>query len=177
MRIGVGSFDPHHHVKDETVSLTRELGQSPDGYQDNWIPHKIRPPIADRVFFAGDSAGHCIPLSAVGIRTAFYFGIAVGRELRAVLEGRQSRETALRRYGTFADAHAWKFDWMLRWQQGIPKLHPRLLSALSGVVRHEPIAHWAFNHYARIAPPEFALPAPPEAPARAAAATPVLAEA
>ena len=45
------------------------------------------------VFFAGDSAGHCLPLTAEGIRTAFYFGIALGRELRQVIEGRASRET------------------------------------------------------------------------------------
>jgi hypothetical protein len=102
-------------------------------------------------------------LSAEGIRTAFYFGIACGRELRSVLEGRQGRDAALRRYGRFSDDHAWKFDWMLRWQQGIPRLHPRLLSALSGSVRHEKVAHWAFNHYFRIADPAFAFPAPPEA--------------
>ena len=36
---------------------------------------------------SGDSAGHCFPLSGEGIRTAFYFGIACGRELRRVLAG------------------------------------------------------------------------------------------
>ena len=45
----------------------------------------------DGVFFAGDSAGHCLPLTAEGIRTALYFGIACGRELRPVVEG-QGRE-------------------------------------------------------------------------------------
>ncbi|MBA2515631.1 MAG: NAD(P)/FAD-dependent oxidoreductase [Solirubrobacterales bacterium] len=162
VRIGIGSFDPHHHVKGETNSLSREVGIEPRGYQGNWIPHKIRPAVDDGVFFVGDSAGHCIPLSAEGIRTAFYFGIACGRELRSVLEGRQTRTIALERYGRFSGDHAWKFDWMLRWQQGIPRLHPRLLSALSSSVRHERIAHWAFNHYFRIADPAFAFPAPPE---------------
>ena len=41
--------------------------------------------------------GHCLPLSGEGIRTAFYFGIACGRELRAVLAGERTREQALRR--------------------------------------------------------------------------------
>ena len=50
------------------------------------------------MFFAGDSAGHCFPLSGEGIRTAFYFGIAAGRELRAVLAGERTRDQALRRY-------------------------------------------------------------------------------
>ena len=48
------------------------------------------------MFFAGDSAGHCLPLTAEGIRTALYFGLACGRELRAVLEGERTREQALR---------------------------------------------------------------------------------
>src|SRR5688572_4979354 len=90
LRVGVGSFDPRFHVKDTTVLLTEDLGRSPDGYQGNWIPHKIREGTEDGVFFVGDSAGHCLPLTAEGIRTAFYFGIAAGREIRAVVEGRKS---------------------------------------------------------------------------------------
>ena len=64
-------------------------------YQGNWIPHQMRAPVEDGVFFAGDSAGHCLPTTAEGIRTALYFGLACGRELRAVVEGRQTREQAL----------------------------------------------------------------------------------
>ncbi len=40
--------------------------------------------------------GHCLPLTAEGIRTAFYFGIAAGRELRAVVEGRAERASGAR---------------------------------------------------------------------------------
>jgi flavin-dependent dehydrogenase len=163
LRIGIGSFDPHHHVKDETNRLSREVGPEPAGYQGNWIPHQIRAGTEDGVFFVGDSAGHCIPLSAEGIRTAFYFGIACGRELRAVLEGRQHRSTALERYEEFTKEHAWKFDWMLRWQQAIPRLHPAVVDRLSAATARPRIGRWAFEHYLRIAHPSFALPAPPAA--------------
>src|SRR3954466_14538900 len=105
LRIGVGSFDPHDPVKQPTLRLVEEVAAQPHGYQGNWIPHRIRPAAEDGVFFAGDSAGHCLPLTAEGIRTAFYFGIALGRELRAVLDGRQDRTTALRRYRDFSGAH------------------------------------------------------------------------
>src|SRR5215217_7456534 len=92
LRIGVGSFDPRYHVKDNTVKLVRDVGEKPVRYQGNWIPHKLRHATEDGVFFVGDSAGHCLPLTAEGIRTAFYFGLACGRELRAVVEGRRSKE-------------------------------------------------------------------------------------
>ena len=161
LRIGVGSFDPHDHVKRPTVALAEGLGLPPDGYQGNWIPHELRPAIEDGVFFTGDSAGHCLPLTAEGIRTAFYFGIACGRELRAVLEGRRSREDALERYGRFSESHRWKFERMLQTQRTVPRLHPRALGAVARGFRRESVAHWAFGHYLRIAPPRFALPAPP----------------
>src|SRR3954452_4375199 len=97
LRIGVGSFDPRNHVKEPTLQLVSDVAAQPHGYQGNWIPHRLRPATEDGVFFAGDSAGHCLPLTAEGIRTAFYFGIALGRELRAVIEGRQAKADALQR--------------------------------------------------------------------------------
>jgi flavin-dependent dehydrogenase len=163
LRIGIGSYDPADRVKEPTNALSREVGPEPWGYQGNWIPHRIRPGTEDGIFFVGDSAGHCIPLSAEGIRTALYFGIACGRELRAVLEGRVDRAAALRRYGDFTAAHAWKFETLLRWQQGVPRLPPKLLDLLNAASARPRIGGWAFEHYLRIAPPEFALPAPPPA--------------
>jgi flavin-dependent dehydrogenase len=171
VRVGVGSFDPHDHVKDPTVRLASDLQRDAVRYQGNWIPHRLRPAVEDGVFFVGDSAGHCLPLTAEGIRTALYFAVACGRELRPVLEGRSSVGAALERYGAFSAAHRAKFEAMLLAQRAVPRLHPRVLG---GVVRgfgRRRVSHWGFGHYLEIAPPSFALPAPPPAlPAARAAA-------
>ena len=79
---------PRDHVRQPTVQLAERLELEAVRYQGNWFPHRLRPAAEDAIFFVGDSAGHCFPLSGEGIRTAFYFGIACGRELRAVLEQR-----------------------------------------------------------------------------------------
>jgi menaquinone-9 beta-reductase len=163
LRVGVGSFDPQDHVKDPTVELAGALGLPPDGYQGNWIPHRLRPATEDGVFFVGDSAGHCLPLTAEGIRTAFYFGIACGRELRAVLEGRRTREQALARYHAFSASHRWKYEAMLQVQHAVPRLRPRALDAVARTFERDSVSLWAFGRYLRIAPPQFALPAPPAA--------------
>src|SRR5215217_4772907 len=168
VRIGVGSFDPRDHVKAPTVRLTEHLGAEPLGYQGNWIPHALRPAAEDGVFFAGDSAGHCLPLTAEGIRTALYFGIACGRELAAVLAGERSREQALVDYAAFSASHAWKFGWIKRWQDNIWRVRPRPRDAMVRAMRSPRLAGWAFGHYLRVAPPEFALPAPPPAAVRPA---------
>ncbi|MHB1538644.1 MAG: NAD(P)/FAD-dependent oxidoreductase [Solirubrobacteraceae bacterium] len=168
VRVGVGSFWPAHHVKEPTVRLAHDVGLPPHGYQGNWIPHQLRPAIEDDAFFVGDSAGHCLPLTAEGIRTAFYFGIACGRELRAALAGRISHQQALARYGSFSDSHAWKYRWLLRSQQFVGAMtSTRVVTGLSHGMARERISRWAFEHYLQIAPPSF-VGAPPARPIRRA---------
>src|SRR3954471_6469764 len=164
LRIGVGSFDPHDPVKQPTLRLVEDVAAQPDGYQGNWIPHRIRPATEDGVFFAGDSAGHCLPLTAEGIRTAFYFGIALGRELRAVIEGRQDRAAALSRYHAFSGSHRWKYEAIYLAQQSIRHLHGRPLDTLTRIFARRKVSQWAFQHYLEIAPPQFAVPAPAATP-------------
>jgi digeranylgeranylglycerophospholipid reductase len=156
LRIGVGSFDPRFHVRETTELLAEDLDRDRVRYQGNWIPHKLRPATEGGVFFAGDSAGHCLPLSAEGIRTALYFGIALGRELRGVVEGRQDREAAAAVYAEFNDSHEWKFRWMLRVQRLVPRIPPRLLGPMIRLLGSKRFVDWSFGHYLQIAPPEFA---------------------
>lgn len=161
MRVGIGSFIPADHVREPTVRLARDLALPADGYQGNWIPHRLRRAVEDGVFFTGDSAGHCLPVTAEGIRTAFYFGIACGRELRAVVEGRSDRAAALSRYGAFSDSHSWKYETLLRVQRLIGRATgTRAMSSVVGIFGSRPLSAWAFRHYLDIAPPAFAGAAP-----------------
>jgi digeranylgeranylglycerophospholipid reductase len=165
VRIGVGSFDPRFHIKDTTMLLADDLGRDAVRYQGNWIPHKLRDATSDGVFFVGDSAGHCLPLTAEGIRTAFYFGIALGRELRAVVDGRGTRAQALRRYHAFSAGHEWKFRWMLRAQRLVPRIPPRLRAPLIAAAGRQRFVDWSFGHYLDIAHPDFARAEPVQRPA------------
>ena len=122
-------------------------------YQGNWIPHKLRRATEGGVFFVGDSAGHCLPLSAEGIRTALYFGIALGRELRGVVEGRQSREQAaatLRRLPRLARVE-------VPLDAAGAAAGPAGAAAAAGgrrirLMGTKRFVDWSFGHYLRIAP-------------------------
>jgi flavin-dependent dehydrogenase len=158
LRVGVGSFDPRDHVKEPTVRLAGDLDVPAVRYQGNWIPHQMRRPIEDGIFFAGDSAGHCLPTTAEGIRTALYFGLACGRELRAVVEGRQDRAFALTRYAAFCDGHERAFRWLLRVQSLVSRVNPTpLMTPALRAMDSQRFIDWSFGHYLRIAPPEYAL--------------------
>jgi menaquinone-9 beta-reductase len=156
LRVGVGSFWPSHHVKEPTVRLAGDLNLPAVGYQGNWIPHQLRPAVEDGVFFVGDSAGHCLPLTAEGIRTALYFGLACARELRTVLDGHATCAQALARYGAFSDSHERKYRWLLNTQRAVGRLTPsRLITVMARTLASERACAWAFNHYLEIAPPSF----------------------
>jgi flavin-dependent dehydrogenase len=152
-RIGVGSYEPRHHVKRPTQALAERVGAPAVRYQGNWFPHRLRPAAVDGVFFVGDSAGHCFPLSGEGIRTALYFGSAAGSEIRAALAGERSLDDALARYGAFSDRHAPAFRRALALQRVIPALPPRALTALLRVVGQGPFVKRAFGWYLAQAPP------------------------
>jgi flavin-dependent dehydrogenase len=155
VRIGVGSFDPRFHVREPTVRLAGDLGSDAVRYQGNWIPHALRDATEEGVFFVGDSAGHCLPLTAEGIRTALYFGIACGRELCRVVAGEQPREQALARYHAFSAQHARPYRWMLRVQRLIPRIEPRLLAGSLRAIDRRSFIDWAFGHYLDVAHPGF----------------------
>jgi flavin-dependent dehydrogenase len=155
-RVGVGSYEPRHHVKEPTVALAERLGTDAVRFQGNWFPHELRPAAEDGVLFVGDSAGHCLPLSGEGIRTAFYFGIAAGRELRAVLAGERTREEAAARYAGFSAGHAPAYRLAYRLQRLVPALPPRALTALLAVMGRERPCRRAFTWYLDQAHPAFA---------------------
>jgi flavin-dependent dehydrogenase len=161
VRVGVGSYDPRVHVKEPTVALAAREGAAREHFQGNWFPHRLRPAADERTFFAGDAAGQCFPLSGEGIRTAFYFGIAAGRELRAVLAGGKDRDRALADYAAFSAGHAPAFRRALRLQQLVPALPPRVLTAALHLLR--PFAGRAFGWYLGQAHPGFAAPQPDRA--------------
>jgi menaquinone-9 beta-reductase len=155
LRIGVGSFDPRFHVREPTERLAGDLDAPAVRYQGNWIPHALREAAEDGVYFVGDSAGHCLPLTAEGIRTALYFGLAAGRELRAVLGGERPASEALSGYAAFSASHAAAFRWMLRCQRLIPRVAPRLLAGSLRAMQSRRFLDWAFGHYLEIAHPRF----------------------
>ena len=154
-RVGVGSYEPRDHVRRPTVELAARLARDPVRYQGNWFPHRLRRAAQDGVFFAGDSAGHCFPLSGEGIRTAFYFGIACGRELRSVLSGERAKEEALRRYARFSASHSRAFGLALRLQWLVPRLPPRLLAFALRVLGRQALVDHAFGWYLDQAHPAF----------------------
>ncbi len=156
VRVGAGSYDPRVPVKRPTAEIARRLALPAVRHQGNWFPHRLRSATEDGVFFVGDSAGHCFALSGEGIRTALYFGIACGRELRRVVAGEATAEEALARYAAFSAGHRRAFAIALALQRVLPELPPRLLTLVIRVLGTPPLVRALFGWYLDQAPPSFA---------------------
>ncbi len=163
VRVGAGSYDPRVAVKQPTADTAARFGVAPVRHQGNLIPHRLRPATEDGYFFVGDSAGHCFALSAEGIRGALYFGVACGRELRRVLEGRATRDEALASYAAFSARHRRDFGITYALQRVIPALPPRVLTGVIRVLSRQVLVDAIFNWYLGLLPPAFAREAVPAA--------------
>ena len=170
-RIGVGSYDPHRHVKEPTVALAERLEADAVRFQGNWFPHRLRSGAEDGVFFVGDSAGQCFALSGEGIRPALHFGLHAGAQIRAAHAGEHSAAEALERYRAFVAGHEPAFRRALLLQRLVPALPPRLLTlGLRALGARRAFTDRAFGWYLDQAPaPDPAVLPPPVRSVAAAA--------
>lgn len=166
VRIGAASYDPRVAVKQPTADTAARFGVPPIRHQGNLIPHRLQPAVEGGYFFVGDSSGHCFALSAEGIRGAFYFGIACGRELRRVLDGKATRDEALAAYAAFSAAHRRGFGVTYALQRMIPALPPRVLTGVIRVLSRQSLVDAIFDWYLGLLPVAYAhRPAPARVPA------------
>jgi flavin-dependent dehydrogenase len=149
-RIGVGSYEPRHHVKEPTQDIAARLDRPPVRYQGNWFPHRLRPAAEDGVYFVGDSAGHCLPLSGEGIRPAFHFAVAAAREIRS---GKPA-EQALADYGSYSESFRPLYELAYGLQWLMPRLSPRVLQAALHVIGRRRACRRAFSWYLAVMAPE-----------------------
>ena len=157
VRVGVGSFDPRVHVKEPTVALAeRPRAAEPSATRATGSRTGCAAPTEDGVFFVGDSAGHCLPTTAEGIRTALYFGLACGRELRAGRRGppdARAGARALRARSPRTTAAA--FDWLLRVQTLVGGVNACRDGPALKLHDGRRFVRW-LHGYLDIAPPSFA---------------------
>jgi flavin-dependent dehydrogenase len=146
-RCGVGAFERGPLQPPMAVVREREALGAPVRRHGGVIPHRLLPPVSGGILFIGDAAGHCLPLSAEGIRAAVYFGTAAGRLIAASLRGELPRAEALRRYAALHEAEARHYAKLLRAQRAIPDIAPRTLAAVSHLLKIPRVHHWLVRRY------------------------------
>ncbi len=109
LRIGVGSYDRSLDLRTSLARFLERLGLDGRPVRGGMIPWFSGTPVVGNVFLAGDSAGHCLPLTAEGIRLALGFGDAAGHILRRFVDGEIDLASASNEYRSVSQLHRRSF--------------------------------------------------------------------
>jgi flavin-dependent dehydrogenase len=94
LRVGVGTYRRDEDLKAALQRFLEQLGVKGRPARGGMIPSFERPAVVDGIFMAGDAGGHCLPLTAEGIRFALHYGAHAGQVVRRMLDGDIEREEA-----------------------------------------------------------------------------------
>lgn len=105
VRAGVGSFikEPLQPAM-ARLRVRDDLGPGRE-HHGGAIACVPREPVDGRVLFAGDAAGHALPVTLEGIRPAVYFGAGAGRLIAAALGGTLAADEVGGRYRALHERH------------------------------------------------------------------------
>lgn len=135
-RAGYASYQGNTHLnQDLRTFVHHSFGQSTNGRHGGFFPYRRQPAATGNVFRVGDAAGQCLPFTGEGIRPALFFGAAVGRLARRVLEGEMDLDEAIHIYQKFVQHHAIPHRLLLAAQKVLPGLPMRWIDFLAGSVQ------------------------------------------
>lgn len=101
VRLGVLSYRGRTKLLRGLHRFVAQFGLRPAGYHGGYLGIGVQDPVVGDVFVVGDAAGHCLPLTGEGIRSAVHAGWLVGDLFRGVLEGRWTLEWAKHAYRAY----------------------------------------------------------------------------
>jgi digeranylgeranylglycerophospholipid reductase len=153
-RVGVLSYRGRTRLGDAVAALLDRLGMPRGPVHGGFLQTGLRPPVVDGVFVVGDAAGHCLPLTGEGIRSAVLAGRVCGSLLCSALDGRTTLGEAAARYRTFVMAQR-RRDRALMWATRAALVLPaRLLGLLvAWLGRPGPLRTFMGHYLGLFAPP------------------------
>lgn len=102
-RVGVLSYRGRSNLSSQLEAFRLRLGLPPGHRHGGFLAARLRQPVVDGVFVAGDAAGHCLPFTGEGIRSAVWAGLFCGGLVGRLLDGEISAAEAAARYTAYAE--------------------------------------------------------------------------
>jgi flavin-dependent dehydrogenase len=146
-RFGVLSYRGRTRLAGALEQFMARFGARPGPRHGGYLATGWSGQVADDVFVVGDAAGHCLPISGEGIRTAVLAGFVCGTLLRGVLNGEMTRGDAARRYRTFVAADRRRYRALLFANLLLLGLPQRVLGPAARTLAHPALLRWFFRHY------------------------------
>lgn len=146
-RFGVGSFDRKLKLRPALEQFLDGFGLQAGRTHGGVLATVRRSPTVGRLFRVGDSAGHCLPVTGEGIRTAIFHGIHCGRAIASALEGKLTADEAAELYRQQVQSMD-RFHMRLLLLQSMFVLAPEWLLAWTARICARPVlTHRIMNRY------------------------------
>ncbi len=113
-RVGVLSYHGRSSLGSQLEAFLERLGLPPGPRHGGFLGARLGPPVIDGVFVVGDAAGHCLPFTGEGIRSAVWAGHVCGGLVRRALDGDISAAEAATRYAMYVERQRRRFR-VLEW--------------------------------------------------------------
>jgi flavin-dependent dehydrogenase len=104
VRFGVLSYGGATQLRSGLHALMARFGTAPERYHGGFLAAGTVDPVVGKLFVVGDSAGHCLPLTGEGIRTAVHAAWRAGGLMSEVIAGGATPEWARSEYRAFVGA-------------------------------------------------------------------------
>ena len=159
-RVGVLSYRGRSGLGAQLDALLVRLGLPAGPRHGGFLGARLARPVADGVFIAGDAAGHCLPFTGEGIRSAVWAGRVCGGLLRRLLEGEIAAAAAAAAYEAYVARQRRRFR-VLEWSTvAALRLPARALGVLAAwVSRPGPLGAFMRHYLSMFAAEEAAAPA------------------
>ena len=153
-RAGVLSYVAAGGVKSSTEQFLAREGLHGDRTHGGYLTAGLRPATAGNVFLAGDSAGHCLPLTGEGIRPAAFFAQQLAGLVNRELAGAAGRAETVAAYSALQGRYAGKYRLLRLAQRGLRGWpDPPVTPFFRVVARQGRLYRWIGRRYWDIAAP------------------------
>lgn len=117
-RFGVIKYYGEHNLKDILGTWLEKKGLKMGKLHGGAVPAEpVNPVVQGAVFYMGDSAGHCFPLTGEGIRPSMYFATFLGWMVQEWIDGKRTLDAVRRDYEALVEAQTRRLRQVLRIQQ------------------------------------------------------------
>jgi flavin-dependent dehydrogenase len=146
-RFGVLSYRGRTRLRPALEEFMARFGVRPAGMHGGYLATGWTSGTADAVFVVGDAAGHCLPLSGEGIRTAVLAGVRCGELIQRVLDGAMTVADAAGAYRALCAADRRRYRGLLWANLLLLGLPQRWLGRAASLVARPRALRWFFSHY------------------------------
>jgi digeranylgeranylglycerophospholipid reductase len=146
-RFGVLSYRGRTKLSGALEQFMARFGARPGPRHGGYLATGWSDTVADDVFVTGDAAGHCLPVSGEGIRTAVLAGFECGALVRQVLDGTLTEANAARQYRVFVAEERRRYRALLWANLFVLKVPQPLLGPAARALAHPVLLRWFFRHY------------------------------